>query len=129
MDESNAGKTVGKVVAFIIMGVAFAITLLANFISKALNLLGAVPYIGFLFKILAIPFTLVGKLKKVLLIGLIIMLVVFVLFPLLANIVKRMKLKKMQRENSIREEEIMNETICETQDFPAAAKSPSKMDF
>lgn len=129
MDESNAGKTVGKVVAFIIMGVAFAITLLANFISKALNLLGAVPYIGFLFKILAIPFTLVGKLKKVLLIGLIIMLVVFVLFPLLANIVKRMKLKKMQRENSIREEEIMNETICETQDFPAAAKGPSKMDF
>lgn len=129
MDESNAGKTVGKVVAFIIMGVAFAIALLANFISKALNLLGAVPYIGFLFKILAIPFTLVGKLKKVLLIGLIIMLVVFVLFPLLANIVKRMKLKKMQRENSIREEEIMNETICETQDFPAAVKGPSKMDF
>lgn len=129
MDESNAGKTAGKVVAFIIMGVAFAITLLANFISKALNLLGAVPFIGFLFKILAIPFTLIGKLKKVILIGLIIMLVVFVLFPLLAKIAKRMKLKKMQRENSIREEEVMNETVCETQDFPAAAKGPSKMDF
>lgn len=129
MEESNTGKTAGKVIAFIIMGIAFAITLLANFISKALNILGAIPYVGFLFKILAIPFTLVGKLKKVLLIGLIIMLVVFVLFPLLAKIVNRIKLKKMQRENSLREEEVMNETVCETQDFPTAAKGPSKMDF
>lgn len=120
-------NTLRNIKSIVFTAIAAAIAFLAKSIGSFLSGLGSIPIIGFLFKILAVPFNLIGKLQKLFIILLIIMIFIVFVLPIIKGIIKRIKLSKAKRAQEKMEEQ---ELASLSEDNTSASRSkPSRLEF
>lgn len=104
----NTFRNIKTIIGTVILA---AIAFLAKSIGAFLTGLGSIPVIGIIFKILAFPFNLIGKLQKIFIILLVIMIFLTFVLPVIKKIIQKIKHRKAMKVRQQMESQELNGMI------------------
>lgn len=120
-------KSLADFKAFFSLIIAAVIACVAKAIASALEKLASIKIIGILFKILAIPFKIIGALRIPLLIIIGVIAFVTIVLPILKKITKSLKHLKTSRKNRKAEDACMNDLSVNPMNCGAGASYPREL--
>lgn len=120
-------KSLADVKAFFGLIIAAVIACVAKAIASALEKLASIKIIGILFKILAIPFKIIGALRIPLLIIIGVIAFVTIVLPILKTITKSLKHFRVSRKNRKAEDACMHDLSVNPMNCGAGASYPREL--